>query len=110
MLSSVSIRNAIAHAIHAYESKRERGRQGRHRKLSVSYMLERIFYVCKTGCQWSQLEVPHSSYKTVYHYFNLWSKAHIFENVFYEAIRAKQRVGGAVIADTSFVKNVLEKM
>ena len=109
MLSSVSIRNAIAHAIHEYEAKRERSRQGRHRKLSVSYMLERIFYVCKTGCQWSQLEVPQSSYKTVYHYFNLWSKAHIFENVFYEAIRAKQPIGGAVIADTSFVKNVFGK-
>ena len=102
-------RNAIAHAVRCYETQRIRNPQGRRRKLSVAYILERRFYVCKTGCQCSQLEVPESSYKTVYHYFILWSKARLFENVFYAAVIARQPVGGFVVVDASFVKNVFDR-
>ena len=105
-MQSVATRNAIARAVHAYEARRERNPQGRRRKLSIAYILERIFYVCRTGCQWSQLHVQDSSYKTVFHHFNLWSKARIFENVFYETVKARSPIGGAVAVDTSFVKNV----
>ncbi len=102
-------RNAIVHAVHAYEDRRERYPQGRRRKLSVAYILGRIFYVCRTGCQWSQLHVCNSSYKTVFHHFNLWSKARIFENMFYEAVKGRAPIGGAMAVDTSFVKNVFGK-
>ena len=34
------------------------------------------------------------------------SKARLFENVFYAAVTARQPVGGFVVGDTSFVKNV----
>ena len=105
-MQSAATRNAIARAVHAHEARRERNPQGRRRKLSIAYILDRIFYVCRTGCQWSQLHVQDSSYKTVFHHFNLWSKARIFENVFYETVKARSPIGGAVAVDTSFVKNV----
>uniref|UniRef100_A0A6C0C1L3 Uncharacterized protein n=1 Tax=viral metagenome TaxID=1070528 RepID=A0A6C0C1L3_9ZZZZ len=44
-MQSVSTRTAIAHAVHCYETQRIRNPQGRRRKLSVAYVLERIFYV-----------------------------------------------------------------
>jgi putative transposase len=103
------LRNAIMHAVGAYETQSGRYPQGRRRKLSLAYILDRIFYVCRTGCQWSQLHVQNSSYKTVFHYFNLWSKAHIFEDVFYDAVKRRVPLGGALAADTSFVKNVYGK-
>ena len=104
-----ALRNAVVHAVGAYETQRERSPQGRHRKLSIAYILDRIFYVCRTGCQWSQLDVHNSSYKTVYHYFNLWSKARIFEDVFYGIVKRRPSSGGALVVDTSFVKNVYGK-
>ena len=108
-MQSASTRNAIAHAVHSYETQRIRTPQGRRRKLSVAYILERIFYVCNTECQWSQLEVPESSYKTVYHYFNLWFEARLFENVFYAAATARQPVGGFVVVDSENRHNARRK-
>ena len=87
-MQTAQLRNLIMRAVVDYED-RGKAPQGRRRKLSLAYILDRIFYVCKTGCQWSQLDVSESSYKTVYHYFNLWSKAHIFENVFYATVNAR---------------------
>ena len=108
-MQSVSTRNAIAHAVHSYETQRIRTPQGRRRKLSVAYILERIFYVCNTECQWSQLEVPESSYKTVYHYFNLWFEARLFENVFYAGLTVRQPVGGFVVVDSENRHNARRK-
>lgn len=49
-----------------------------------------------------------SSYKTVYHHFNKWSKARVFEHVFYEKAKHEKETS-FLIADTSFVKNVFGK-
>jgi putative transposase len=97
------------HAIVEYENRRELSPQGRRRKVSLAYALDRIFYVCRTGCQWSQLDVHNSSHKTIYHYFNTWSKARIFENVFYTTVNERAPVAGPLVVDTSFVKNVYGK-
>ncbi len=105
-MQTTQLRNLVIHAVHDYESQRGRAPQGRHRKLSLAYILDRIFYVCRTGCQWSQLDVNGSSYKTVYHYFNLWSKARLFENVFYATVNSRAPQEGPLVADTSFIKNV----
>ena len=75
--------------------------------MNNALVLDRILYVCKTGCQWSQLPVEGASYKTVYHYFSIWSKARLFENVFYTLANAASSTRrGALVLDTSFVKNV----
>ena len=106
MLSSVASRNAIMHRVMLIEASRTRCPQGRRPKLTTAYILDRIFFVCSTGCQWSRLPVENSSYKTVYHYFSKWSKARVFEDAFYEMVRARPTKNTTLIADTSFVKNV----
>ena len=77
---------------------------GRPRKLQLAYVLERIFFVCRTGTQWCNLCVENGSYKTIFYYFNLWSKQRVFEDVHYE-VTAKLSCSYLVV-DTSFVKNV----
>ena len=82
------------------------GSRGPHVKLSVAYIIDRVYYVCKTGCQWSTLEVEGGSYKTIFHYFNLWSKARLFEHAFFALSSSKPFITGPLSIDTSFVKNV----
>lgn len=62
----------------------------------------------KTGCQWSALPVTGGCWKTVYHYFAKWSKAHIFEGAHQDLVKFYTRHGlsGELVVDTSFVKNV----
>jgi putative transposase len=105
-MQTTQLRNLVMHAVKEYEDRRVLSTQGRRRKLTIAYILDRIFYVCRTGCQWSQLDVHESSYKTIYHYFNIWSKARIFENTFYAAVNARASLGGTIVVDTSFIKNV----
>ena len=99
----IKAKNAIMHQIATLNSKSIRSPQGRQQKLSNAYILDRIFFVLKTGCL---LHVPGSSYKTVYHYYNKWSKACVFENSFYDLIQQRVVKNSTLIADTSFIKNV----
>ncbi len=103
---SVASRNAIMHHVTSIDASRTRCPQGRRPKLNTAYILDRIFFVCRTGCQWSRLPVENSSYKTVYHHFSKWSKARVFEDAFYGMVRARPTKNTTLIADTSFVKNV----
>ena len=85
-------------------------RVGRPRLLELDYIIDRIGYVLRTGCQWSNLPVHDASWKTIYHYFSLWSKKHVFERAFLDILRFYLRRRGGVsknvVVDTSFVKNV----
>ena len=108
MLCTIA-RNAIMHRIVQWNAHLVKNPQGRRQKLSIAYLLDRIFFVLKSGCQWSMLPVSGSSYKTVYHYFNKWSKASIFENSFYDVVSKKKPLSSVLIVDTSFVKNALGK-
>ena len=83
---------------------------GRPRALALRYVLDRIAHVLRTGCQWSQLHVQGGSWKTIYHYFAHWSKAHVFENAFHDLVqfylKRNKRPSKTLVVDTSFVKNV----
>ena len=82
---------------------------GRHRTLQTEYVIDRIAYVLRTGCQWSNLPVEGGSWKTVYHWFSVWSKKHIFQQVFHKVLSIYLRHRGCpkhMLVDTSFVKNV----
>ena len=94
------------HAICAFEAKRSNWPNlGRKRKPTTADILDRIVFVCRTGCQWSHLPVNGASYKTVYNYFAMWSKAKIFEDVFYScASRASRNDEAPLVIDTSYVK------
>ncbi len=82
---------------------------GRYRKLSYEYILDRIIFVLVTGCQWTKLEVENGSWKTVYHYFSVWSKANLFEYAYQDILSVYSKTRGLseeLIVDTSFIKNV----
>ena len=101
----VLLRNHIARHVLSWHEQKHRSVRGRRKKLSIGYILERIFFVCKTGCQWHNLHVDNGSWKTVWHYFNMWSKARLFEHNFYTL--ASNMQSQKLIVDTTFVKNVL---
>lgn len=60
---------------------------GRKRTTNLREVLNAIFYVLKTGCQWDMLPHDFPPKGTVYHYFNQWSKDGTLER-----INAKLRV------------------
>jgi putative transposase len=47
-------------------------RRGRPRLPSPREILDAVFYVLKTGCQWRMLPREFPSWKTVFHYFRAW--------------------------------------
>jgi putative transposase len=54
---------------------------GRKRSTDMCEVLNAIFYVLKTGCQWDMLPRDFPPKGTVYHYFNQWSKDGIWERM-----------------------------
>ena len=103
---STALKNALFRKIVRYEESKLRCPQGRKRKASLAYLLDRILYICRTGCQWINLPVENVSPKTVFRHFNVWSRACLFEGAFYEEVAVKTRKSHLLVADTSFVKNV----
>jgi putative transposase len=56
-------------------------RRGRRRKYSLRAILNAIFYVLRTGCQWRA--VPHDMppWATAYHYWRVWRKTGLWEQL-----------------------------
>jgi len=84
-------------------------RMGRPRCMSPMAMLDKVMFMWRTGCQWSQIPTDGmASYKTIFHRFNLWSKHRVFEDAFYTLATAyrQQRGNLALVVDTTSVKNV----
>jgi transposase len=82
---------------------------GRTRKFSFPFILDRILFVLSSGCQWARLPITNGSWKTIYHYFSLWSKANLFQHAYDDLLRVylKTRPRSTTrVVDTSFVKNV----
>lgn len=82
---------------------------GRPRSLPFPYLLDRILFVLSTGTPWSHLPVSNGSWKTVFYYFSLWSKNHLFQHAYEDLLRVyfKIRPRSPIrLVDTSFVKNV----
>jgi transposase len=54
---------------------------GRPRRVDIRQVVNAIFYLLKTGCQWRMLpkEFPH--WKTVYHYFTTWRRVGVWRQV-----------------------------
>jgi Putative transposase of IS4/5 family (DUF4096) len=47
---------------------------GRPRKYTMRALLNAVFYVLRTGCQWRFLPHDFPKWKTAYHYLRLWRK------------------------------------
>jgi putative transposase len=54
---------------------------GRPPKHSKREIMDAIFYVLRTGCQWRYLPHDLPPWKTVYTYFRNWKKAGVFEKM-----------------------------
>jgi transposase len=61
-----------------FEPKDTRGCKGKHAKRTI---VNAIFYVVKSGCQWRMLPSDFPSWKTVYGHFSDWSQKGIWEKV-----------------------------
>lgn len=62
----------------------------RRRKYSLREILNAIFYLLKTGCQWRMLPSDFPSWQLVHYYFLQWSRAGIIEEI-HDVLRNKIR-------------------
>jgi putative transposase len=64
---------------------------GRPRELDMRHVVDAIFYVLKTGCQWEMLPKAYPNHNSVYYYFGRWSHEGAWENI-NTALREQVRV------------------
>ena len=85
-------------------------RGGRPRTVAMRQVLNAIFYVLKSGCQWDMLPRDFPPKGTVYHYYNTWRKDGTWQRI-NQALREqlRQQLGreatpSAAIIDSQSVK------
>jgi putative transposase len=85
--------------------------RGRPRKWPMQKILNAVFYVVRTGCQWRLLPRVFPPWSTVHHYFRLWRLDGTWEKI-NALLREKIRLRAgrdpqpsAGILDTQSVKN-----
>jgi putative transposase len=84
---------------------------GRPRKHSYRELLNAIFYLTKTACQWRNLPTHFAPWGTVYHYFRIWKgnglwvaiHTHLQEQV--RQVEGRKRHASAAIIDSQSVKS-----
>ena len=84
---------------------------GRPRKHEIRELLNAIFYLVKTACQWRNLPIHFAPWGTVYHYFRLWKRnglwarihTHLREQV--RQVEGRNRHASAGIIDSQSVKS-----
>ena len=105
MMALITIKNELARAVYASQKPSHRGRP---RSTSIAEIIDKIVYVCRTGCQWRSIDGHDGiSCKTVYHWFRIWSHNRIFEHAFYKLSSTYRSLHQyPLIADTSYVKNI----
>jgi transposase len=90
--------------------RRRRRRGGRPRAHARRAVLDGVFYVVRTGCQWRQLPREYPPWKTVYHYWRAWRLDGTWARLCRALVaRARARAGrnpqpGAGVVDTQSVK------
>lgn len=86
-------------------------RAGRPREHSYRQLLNAVFYLVKTACQWRNLPKDFAPWPTVDHYFRLWKRnglwtelhAHLREHV--RLVEGRKRHPSAAIIDSQSVKS-----
>jgi putative transposase len=63
---------------------------GRPRVLKMREVINAIFYITKTGCQWAMLPKEYPNFNSVYHHFRRWSREGVWEKI-NTVLREKQR-------------------
>jgi putative transposase len=84
---------------------------GRPRQHSYRELLNAMFYVVRTGCQWRNLPKDFAPWRTVYHYLRLWKRAELWEQIHthlrehLRQVARRQRQATAGIIDSQSVKS-----
>lgn len=82
---------------------------GRPRSVSLRVILNGIFYLLRSGCQWRMLPRTFGSWSTVYAYFRAWRRSGVWEGIhttLRERVRqqsGREPTPSAAIRDTSIV-------
>src|SRR3954467_9707288 len=85
----------------------------RKRKHSLRRMLNAIFYLLKTGCQWSMLPHNFPKWQSVYYYFKQWTMNGVIEKIRIKLVttvrqqRNRKAQPAAAIIDAQSVKSTL---
>lgn len=85
----------------------------RRRKYDLRKILNGIFYLVKTGCQWRQLPTEFAPWKLVYYYFSKWKKQGLIASLHEELVIMVRTMTGkneqptVGIIDAQSVKNTL---
>lgn len=88
----------------------QRSKRGRPAQLAYRDILNAIFYVVRTGCQWRNLPTDFPNYNSVYYYFRKWCLDGTWQRINRALVwLERQRVGrhfhpSAAIADSQSVK------
>src|SRR3954471_9968264 len=83
---------------------------GRRRTTNLRAVLDAIFYLLRTGCQWRLIPRQFPAWGTVYHYFRIWKNAGVWGCInaaLYEQIRmqaGRSACPSVVIMDGQSVK------
>ena len=85
-------------------------RGGRPRSVNLREVLNAIFYILKTGCQWANLPGDFPPSGTVFDYYNTWRKEKVWQRL-NDALREQVRLSegrdaspSAAIIDSQSVK------
>jgi putative transposase len=92
---------------HIPKPKTKRGRKREH---AIRVLLNAIFYILRSGCQWRMMPHDFPPWSTVYHYFRLWRLKGIWEQI-NASLRTELRIAdglqpepSAAIIDSQSVK------
>lgn len=69
-------------------------RRGRKMWRDPRDLLDGIFYLSKTGCQWRQLPLDFPPWRTVHHYFQKWSRSGLLDRVLQELNKKVRQQAG----------------
>jgi putative transposase len=84
---------------------------GRPREHSYRELLDAMFYLNRTGCQWRNLPTDFAPWRTVYHYFRLWKRSGLWAEIhthlreFLRQLEDRHRHASAAILDSQSVKS-----
>ena len=84
---------------------------GRPREHTYRELLNAMFYLVRTGCQWRNLPKDFAAWGTVYHYYRLWKRTKLWEEIHthlrehVRLIEERKRHASAAIIDSQSVKS-----
>lgn len=84
--------------------------RGRKRTVNIREVVNAIFYLLRTGCQWRMLPKEFPDYRHVWYYFNKWSRDGTWERINQKLRRQVRQAAGkepepsAAILDSQSVK------